>query len=85
MAVLGIYEARTRWSEVLSRVEHGERFTITRHGIPIAELIPSGKEPQPPLNETFARMRARRSKYPLIEGESLRDLIREGQRFGSGA
>jgi prevent-host-death family protein len=80
MATMGIYEARTRWSELIGRVAQGEHFTITRHGIPIADLLPSKAHQHRPLPEVFAKMRAAR-KGRRLEGISLRDLIREGQRY----
>jgi prevent-host-death family protein len=41
MSTIGAYEAKTKFSELLDRVEKGERVTITRHGRPVAELVPS--------------------------------------------
>ena len=40
MTEIGAFEARTRLSRLLQRVEAGERFVITRHSRPVAELIP---------------------------------------------
>ena len=37
---VGTLEAKTRFSELLSEVERGQRFQITRHGKAIAELAP---------------------------------------------
>ncbi len=37
---IGAYEAKTHLPRLLERVRQGERFTITRHGVPIAELRP---------------------------------------------
>ena len=37
---IGTYQAKTHLSKLLERVENGEQFTITRHGVPIARLIP---------------------------------------------
>jgi prevent-host-death family protein len=34
-------ELRNDSGRVMDRVEHGERFTITRHGVPVAELVPA--------------------------------------------
>jgi prevent-host-death family protein len=79
MTTIGIYEARIRWSEIISRVERGERFTITRHGVPIADLVPSGDASRAALREVFERMRAARAGR-AVEGVELRDLIREGWR-----
>ncbi len=40
MAIIGVYEARTRFSELLDRVARGERFVITRRGVPVAVIEP---------------------------------------------
>jgi prevent-host-death family protein len=34
-----VYEAKTRLSELLARVQQGEEVTITRHGRPMARLV----------------------------------------------
>ncbi len=36
MDTVGAFEAKTHLSDLLDRVERGERFTITRHGKPVA-------------------------------------------------
>ena len=41
---IGTLEAKTRFSELLAEVEKGQRFQITRHGKPIAELAPLAAE-----------------------------------------
>jgi prevent-host-death family protein len=38
MSEIGAYEAKTHLPKLLERVEKGERFVITRHGRPVAEL-----------------------------------------------
>ena len=38
MSTIGAYEAKTKFSELLERVEKGEHFTLTRHGQVVAEL-----------------------------------------------
>lgn len=40
MSTIGAYEAKTKFSELLERVEKGEQITITRHGKPVAILAP---------------------------------------------
>ena len=37
---VGAYEAKTHFSELLERVAAGEQVTITRHGLPVARLVP---------------------------------------------
>ncbi len=34
-------EAKTRLAELLRAVEHGESVAITRHGKPVAHLVPA--------------------------------------------
>jgi prevent-host-death family protein len=39
---VGAYEAKVKLSELLDKVERGEQVVITRHGKPIARLVPEG-------------------------------------------
>lgn len=47
MTEVPVYEAKTRLSELLARVQQGEEVTITRHGRPMARLLAA--EPEGPL------------------------------------
>lgn len=38
MSAIPVFEAKTRLSELLTQVQQGEEFTITRHGVPVARL-----------------------------------------------
>lgn len=40
MSEVGAFEAKTHLPKLLERVRQGERFVITKHGPPVAELIP---------------------------------------------
>ena len=44
MAQITAFEARTRFGELLKRVSQGEHVLITRHGKPVARLVPEGAE-----------------------------------------
>ena len=37
---IGAFEAKNKLGMLLDRVEHGEEIIITRHGKPIARLVP---------------------------------------------
>lgn len=37
---VGAFEAKTHLSALLQRVEAGEQITITKHGRPVARLVP---------------------------------------------
>jgi prevent-host-death family protein len=41
MSAVGACEAKTHLSALLDRVARGEEITITRHGKPIARLVPT--------------------------------------------
>ena len=40
MERIGSYEAKTHLPQLLDRVARGESLTITRHGRPVARLVP---------------------------------------------
>ena len=40
MQSIGAYEAKTHLPRLLDRVVRGESLTITRHGRPVARLVP---------------------------------------------
>jgi prevent-host-death family protein len=37
---VGAFDARTRFFELLERIEAGEEVTIVRHGVAVARLVP---------------------------------------------
>jgi prevent-host-death family protein len=39
MRSIAVFEAKNRFSELLTAVEHGEEITITRHGSPVARMV----------------------------------------------
>ena len=77
---VGAYEAKTHLSELLEKVEAGEEITITKHGAPVAKLVPIKREAT-----TDERASAIKRIQKLASGLSLRrlkikDLISEGRR-----
>ncbi len=90
MTNVGAYEAKTHLPKLLDRVQNGERFVITKHGHPVAELVPiSGSDPErakkaiADLKELQASLKQRgvRLKDLVGKGESIRDLVHKGHRF----
>ena len=90
MSEIGAYEAKTHLPQLLDRVQKGERFVITRHGIPVAELVPIAVRDSDSIRNALAEMRTVRSRLArrgiklrslLRKGESLRDFAHEGHRF----
>ena len=48
MDSIGLFEAKTHLSELISRAERGEEVIITRHNKPVAKLVPVN--PSAPLD-----------------------------------
>ncbi len=89
MTEIGAYDAKTHLPELLGRVQKGERFTITKHGRPVAELLPYAGRDVECVRRAVAQMRGVRQllakrgvtlKSVLKRGESLRDLAHGGHR-----
>lgn len=80
VSIIGAYDAKTRFSELLERVAGGEEITITRHGTPVARLIPirptasaeSRREAILAMRELAGRNR--------LDGLRVKDLIAEGRK-----
>lgn len=79
MRTIGAYEAKTHLPRLLDEVEKGERITITKHGRPVAVLIPPGRSGATDVEETLRRFRELR-RGNRLNGLSIRELIDEGRR-----
>lgn len=79
MSEVGTYEAKTHLAALLDRVERGEEVTITRHGRPVARLVPVAPPSRSDLDAVFDEMDRLRSGNRL-DGLRLRELIEEGRR-----
>jgi prevent-host-death family protein len=83
MATVGSYEAKTHLPQLLERVEHGETITITRHGKPVARLVPAAPTaPRPEIADVIEAMRLFQEQEAPTLGDdlSIRGLINEGRR-----
>jgi prevent-host-death family protein len=75
MAEVGAFEAKNKLSALLDRVEQGEEITITRHGRPVARLIPPrGEVDRSQVQEAFQRIRgrAKQAKLGAFDWETLK-------------
>lgn len=80
MRTIGAYEAKTHLPRLLDEVEKGERITITKHGRPVAVLVPADAAAAIDVDALMDRMRAFR-KGNRLRGLSIRELIDEGRRY----
>ncbi|MGQ0673456.1 MAG: type II toxin-antitoxin system Phd/YefM family antitoxin [Hyphomicrobium sp.] len=81
MATIGACEAKTKFSELLERVENGERLTITRHGKPVAELVPVRRNDPERARRGFAKLDklARRVDLSDLTWQDLKSMRDEGK------
>ena len=81
METVGSFEAKTHLPRLLERVAQGEEFTITKHGKPVARLVPaSAPKPKPDVRAAVEAMKQFR-KGQTLGGLSVREMIEEGRRF----
>jgi len=77
---VGAYEAKTHLSELLEKVEAGEEITITKHGAPVAKLVPVKKEVRPEERVAAIDRIQKLATGLSLGGLKVKDLIREGRR-----
>lgn len=76
---VGVFDAKTNLSQLIERVEHGESIVITRHGAPVARLVP--------YEVVVDRERVKEAVDGLLDfkgvklpkGCTLKQLIQEGR------
>ena len=78
MAIVGAFEAKTRFAQLLQRVERGEEVTITRRGKAVARLVPVAASPdREAVLATFADFAnargSRPGKFDRAEWRTYRD------------
>lgn len=84
------YDAKTHLPSLIARTEKGERFIITRHGQPVAQLIPIQAEDPSALNaslESIAKLRARLAAKGVSldsvfgDQDTLKKATHDGHRY----
>ncbi len=80
MAEVGAFEAKTHLPKLLERVQNGERFVITKHGHPIAELVPYRQREPEKIRAAIDNLKAFQQTHSL-GGLSVREMIDEGRKY----
>jgi prevent-host-death family protein len=77
---MSIAEAKSQFSSVVERAAAGEEITITKHGKPLAKIVPVAQtHDQDRARRAFERMRELRKGVTLGD-LSVREMIEEGRR-----
>jgi prevent-host-death family protein len=77
---VGAFEAKTHFSNLLDRVEHGDRILITRHGRAVAVLAPVEKRDTRNLPEIIERALAASKGVKWPKGMTTKDMINAGRK-----
>jgi prevent-host-death family protein len=79
MITVGAFEAKTHLSSLLERVAQGEEIVITRHGKPLARLVPVNVADRAKSDHAISKLKALRKNCNLggLLWQELRD---EGRR-----
>jgi len=85
MITVGTYEAKTHLPSLIEKVEGGESVMITRHGKPVARIVPvtdtaeSGRRTSQEIVAEFRKLRQSVKPAPP-GGPRIRELINEGRK-----
>ena len=80
MRSIGAYEAKTHLPRLLDEVAAGETITITKHGVPVARLVPVDGTRRMTVDEAIDALRELR-RGQTLGGLKVRDLVEEGRRY----
>ena len=79
MLIVGSFEAKTRLASLLDQVAAGEHVTITKHGTPVARLIPVADSAVERARDAIAQLKMFH-KGQTLGSLKAKDLISEGRR-----
>ncbi len=79
-ASFGAFEAKTHFSNLLDRVEKGDRIVITRHGREVAVLAPIEKRDTRNLPEIIERALAATKGVKWPKGMTAKAMINAGRK-----
>lgn len=78
MEKIGAYEAKTHLPRLLEKVAGGETIIITKHGRPVARLVPAPELRRRSVAETIAAIEGFR-RGRRLGAVSVREMIEEGR------
>lgn len=80
MRTIQASEAKTHLPQLLDDVERGATLIITRHGRPIARLVPESDANQARISQAITRIQARRRRNQHTSIEEILALRDEGRK-----
>jgi prevent-host-death family protein len=80
MRTIRLSEAKAHLSELLDQVEQGETLLITRHGRPVARVVPERDERESEIARVMERIEAFRRTMPRLTLNDLLSSRHEGHK-----
>jgi prevent-host-death family protein len=77
---IGAFEAKTHFSALLQKVEQGEHVIITKHGHPVAKMIPTNAVSHTQVKSAIDAIKTFRKRLSLGKF-NWKDLRDEGRRY----
>jgi len=74
-------DAKARLLSLLDEVERGESLIITRHGKPIARLVPEADRRQAEIDRVIAEIAEFRTTMPRIPLDEILSARHEGHKY----
>jgi prevent-host-death family protein len=74
-------DAKTCLPQILDAVELGETVRITRHGRPIARIVPKPHRPQEEVDKAIESIKAPRKRTGKITLDELLSARHEGHKY----
>jgi prevent-host-death family protein len=77
---VGAFEAKTQLSKLLDLVRKGEKVVITKHGVPVAQLVPPDSRSKTDASVIIKELTGIRKRTKSGK-DTIQSLIAEGRRF----
>ncbi len=74
-------DAKARLPQLLDEVERGETIVITRHGRPIARIVPEVDRRREEVARAMADLKALRKTMPKLTVEEIMSARHEGHKY----
>jgi prevent-host-death family protein len=74
-------DAKAHLSDLLDEVERGETIVITRHGRPIARLVPEAERQQERIDRALEAIKELRKAMPRLTLDEILSARHEGHKY----
>jgi prevent-host-death family protein len=79
---IGAFEAKTHFSQIIEKVEHGADYVVTKRGKPVAKIIPFEQQPEMTFEEAVVKLKEMRKLYRGKPGSfNIREAIEDGRKY----